>query len=262
MSTADRSGQAVTGPVPVVLVHGNPETSAVWDLLLVELDRDDVIRLSPPGFGAPLTARSPTSMEGYRDWLIARLEEFRRPVDLVGHDWGGAHVLNAAQARPDLLRSWVTDVAGLFHPAYAWHPRAQVWQTPDDGERAVAQMVSASLSDRTNAMLALGIPHPVAERVAAGQDDHMARAILSLYRSARQPALVEAARELEAAAASPGLVLSASDDDMTGSEQMRRWVADRAGADVVTLPGVGHWWMLQDPAQAAAVLTSFWSRCD
>ena len=253
--------QSATDPVPLVLVHGNPETVAVWDPLLSELDRDDVFRLSPPGFGAPLTTRSPTTMVGYRAWLIARLEEFRRPVDLVGHDWGGAHVVNVVQARPDLVHSWVTDAAGLFDPAYVWHPLAQVWQTPDQGEQAVAGLVGVPLGERIEAMLALGVPHPVADRLAAGQDDHMGRAILSLYRSARQPALVEAGRTLETAAASPGLVLSPGEDDMTGTEEMRRRVAQRMGADLVALPGLGHWWMVQDPARAAAVLTSFWSRC-
>lgn len=254
------AGQVATDPAPLVLVHGNPETVAVWDPLLAALDRDDVIRLSPPGFGAPLTARFRITMVGYRDWLVARLEEFRRPVDLVGHDWGGAHVLNAVQARPDLVRSWVTDAAGMFDPAYVWHPLAQVWQTPGEGEEAVAQMVSVSLGERIQAMLALGIPRPVAERLAAGQDDHMGRAILALYRSARQPALVEAGHTLERAAARPGLILSAGEDDMTGTEEMRRSVARRTGADVVTLPELGHWWMVNDPARAAAVLTSFWSR--
>ena len=38
----------------VVLVHGNPETEAVWGPLVDALGRQDVVRLSPPGFGAPL----------------------------------------------------------------------------------------------------------------------------------------------------------------------------------------------------------------
>ena len=37
-----------------VLVNGNPETAAIWDPLCAELDRADVLRLSPPGFGAPI----------------------------------------------------------------------------------------------------------------------------------------------------------------------------------------------------------------
>jgi pimeloyl-ACP methyl ester carboxylesterase len=38
----------------VVLVHGNPETEALWAPLVDQLGRDDLVRLSPPGFGAPL----------------------------------------------------------------------------------------------------------------------------------------------------------------------------------------------------------------
>ena len=39
----------------IVLVHGNPETEAVWGPMLTELDRiaeHEVVRLSPPGWGA------------------------------------------------------------------------------------------------------------------------------------------------------------------------------------------------------------------
>jgi pimeloyl-ACP methyl ester carboxylesterase len=95
-----------------VFVHGNPETSAVWGPLLGKLGRSDVVCLSPPGFGAPLPDGFSAGMNDYRDWLIARLEAFRDPVDLVGHDWGGAHVLNAVMQRPDLVRSWASDAVG------------------------------------------------------------------------------------------------------------------------------------------------------
>jgi hypothetical protein len=40
---------------------------------------------------------------------------------------------------------------------------------------------------------------------------------------------------------------------------MRRRAAVRAGARVAPLDGVGHWWMVQDPARGAAVLTDFWA---
>ena len=59
---------------PAVLVHGNPETDAVWNPLLAELGRDGVVCLSPPGFGA--------TVGEYRDWLVGRLEAFDGPVDL------------------------------------------------------------------------------------------------------------------------------------------------------------------------------------
>ena len=55
-------------------------------------------------------------------------------IDLVGHDWGGGHVVRVVNARPELVRSWATDIAGRFDPEYVWHERAQVWQTPGAGE--------------------------------------------------------------------------------------------------------------------------------
>jgi pimeloyl-ACP methyl ester carboxylesterase len=180
-------------------------------------------------------------------------------VDLVGHDWGGGHVLNVAMARPDLIRSWVSDAAGLFDPGYEWHPLARIWQTPGEGERSVEKMMTAPLEQRVAAMLDLGIASPVAERLAAGQDAQMGRAILSLYRSAEKPALAAAARHLSTAAARPGLAISPVGDDTTGSEQSRRRVARLAGAKVAVLTGVGHWWMVQDPAEGARALTEFWS---
>ena len=42
-----------------VFIHGNPETSAIWDLLVDELQRGGVakiVRLSPLGFGSPTPA--------------------------------------------------------------------------------------------------------------------------------------------------------------------------------------------------------------
>jgi pimeloyl-ACP methyl ester carboxylesterase len=127
--------------VTVCLVHGNPETAAVWDRLAPLLNRGPVVRLSPPGFGAPVPPGFTATVEEYRRWLVSELERFEQPVDLVGHDWGGGHVVNVAMTRPDLLRSWVCDVVGLFDEDYEWHERAQVWATPGAGEDAIAAMV-------------------------------------------------------------------------------------------------------------------------
>ena len=98
----------------------------------------------PPGFGA--------TVGEYRDWLVGRLEAFDGPVDLVGHDWGCGHVVNVAMARPDLLRSWATDVIGFFDLDYVWHDLAQTWQTPSEGERLVAQLMGGTHERRAAGM--------------------------------------------------------------------------------------------------------------
>ncbi len=176
----------------VVLVHGNPETDVIWGPLVEALGRDDVVRLSPPGFGAPLPVDFPATFLAYRDWLEAELERFDEPVDLVGHDWGGGHVVNVVMHRPELVRSWASDVVGLFDPDYVWHDMAQVWQTPGAGEEVVEAMIGAPFDDRVAQLTGFGIPHDVATALASGQDEQMGRAILALYRSAIQPAMAHA----------------------------------------------------------------------
>ena len=56
----------------IVLVHGNPETDALWGPLVDALGRTDVVRLSPPGFGAPLGEGFSATYLAYRDWLEAQ----------------------------------------------------------------------------------------------------------------------------------------------------------------------------------------------
>lgn len=244
--------------VTVVLVHGNPETGVIWGPLVEALGRKDVVRLSPPGFGAPFIENFTATYLAYRDWLEGELARIDQPVDLVGHDWGGGHVVNAVMHRPELVRSWDSDVVGLFDPDYVWHDLAQVWQTPGDGEELVDTMLDGTVEDRAERMSALGIPASIATSIAAAQGPEMGRAILSLYRSARQPAMAEAGRELEKAAARPGLSLLATEDPYIGRTENRRRAADRAGARTEVLDGLGHWWMTEDPACGAAVLTRFW----
>jgi pimeloyl-ACP methyl ester carboxylesterase len=247
--------------VTVVLVHGNPETEAIWDLLserLAARGRTDQVRLSPPGFGAPVPDGWTASVDEYRDWLVAELERIGEPVDLVGHDWGGGHVLNVAMSRPDLLHSWCSDAIGIYDPDYVWHDLAQVWQTPGKGEEAIEARLAIPAEQAAEGLVALGVDPGVAQRVAPGFDAVMGRCILALYRSAAQPVLRDLGARLPNAAARPGLALIATEDHFVGTDEQRRRTAARAGARVGVLDGLGHWWMTQDPDRGAAVLTEFW----
>ncbi len=71
--------------------------------------------------------------------------------------------------------------------------------------------------------------------------------------------MAELGRDLEKAAARPGLSLIATGDQFGaahGQEPHRRSAA-RAGARVVELEGLGHWWMLQDPKGGAEAISAF-----
>jgi len=246
----------------LLLVHGNPETDAIWDPLRAHLGDRDVEALSPPGFGAPVPEGFGATAMEYAAWLIGVLEERGDPVDLFGHDWGGGHVIAVAMSRPDLIRSWGCDVAGILDPEYVWHDMAQVWQTPGEGEAAVTAMAETPVEQRVEAFVGLGMTPEAARSCAEAADADMGRCILALYRSAAQPGLADVGRDLEPLRARPGLVVIPEDDPYTGGETLARRTAERAGADIAVLEGVGHWWMLQDPALGATAITNFLDRLD
>ena len=111
------------------------------------------------------------------EMCIRDREQLDGPIDLVGHDWGGGHVVRLAMTRPDLIRSWCTDIIGIFNHDYVWHDAAQSWQSPD-GEAAVKSMTDFSDAERTAFFSQLGMGHSVAEKVAPWVNDDMSKAIL------------------------------------------------------------------------------------
>jgi pimeloyl-ACP methyl ester carboxylesterase len=248
--------------MPIVLVHGVPETAAIWGPLRAELGREDVITWSPPGYGAPVPAGFGATSDDYVHWLIGELKDIEGPIDLVGHDWGGGHVQRVAAARPDLIRSWCTDIAGSADPAYVWHNLAQSWQTDGVGEETIKGTISAPVEARAAIYVQGGMTPEIAHTCAEATDEDMGRCILALYRSAKQPRMTEWGRDLELAERRPGLVIVAAEDAFTGGGELAYRSAERFGARVADLQGLGHWWMQQDPAAGAAVLNDFFATLD
>jgi pimeloyl-ACP methyl ester carboxylesterase len=245
--------------MPAVFVHGNPETSAIWGELFDALERDDLVALTPPGFGVASPQGWTATRAEYIGWLSRELAAIDGPIDLVGHDWGVGHVLGYLLQNAESVRSWCVDLMGILHPDYVWHDAAQVWQTPGAGEENVAGMVAAPTADIAAMYEALGMSPGVAAAVAESVNEDMAACVLGLYRDAAQPALAELGRDTERLTARPGLMINAEDDHYVGTDDMAQEMAHRAGAQVVHLAGVGHWWMCQDPALGAATLETFWA---
>lgn len=251
----------------LVLVHGNPETAAIWEPMRAALTQhgvgaDEVVALSPPGFGAPVPDGFGATMGEYRDWLAAELERLLAdgsgPIDLLGHDWGGGHVMRIAIERPELIRSWCTDVIGLFDPDYVWHDAAQLWQSPD-GEASIERMIGRPDDERIRFYAGMGMGIGVATAVVPHINADMGRCILALYRDAAQPAMMQLGTGIEAAAQRPGLCVLAVGDVFTGGATVHRRLAARAGANVAELAEVGHWWMCENPELAARTVADWLS---
>lgn len=211
--------------------------------------------LQLPGFGCELPTGFVADMESYADWLRAQLAAIDSPIDLVTHDWGALLAVPVLADDPG-VRSWVTDGSNL-DADFKWHDTARAWQTPEVGEAFMDGMLGADESARAELLETSGAPPAAAAIMAAGLDDTMAAAILELYRSAVDigvrwgPAIDRIDVQ--------SLVLDAQLDAFI-SAHSQAVLARRLGADLVTLEGQGHWWMVGDPANAALAIDSFWSK--
>jgi hypothetical protein len=161
--------------------------------------------------------------------------------------------------RPDIVRTWATDCAGLLHADYQWHDMAQGWQAPELGEQMVAGMVAMPDEQFVDAFSGLGMTREIAADVKSHINAEMARCILALYRDAAQPAMAALGKQFAAAKPKNGLVIIAEEDHFAGDERTMTEVANSVGADTAKLSGVGHWWMCQQPAVAADMLMKHWA---
>ena len=237
--------------MPAFLIHGVPDTAAMWDGVRARLQRNDVLAPSMPGFATPLPPGFGCTMDEYAAWLIAQIEAVGEPVDIVGHDWGSMLTQRIVSTRPDLIRTWACG-GGAVDPEYDWHPTAKTWQTPGAGEQL---MDTFTVDAIVAAWKAQGFDETTARAVAQRIDDTMKSSILALYRSAVNvgkdwPAL--------AGAKAPGLVLWGVEDPFVGVRYGER-LADRNGATFTPLSGCGHWWPHLRPEETASALEKLWA---
>jgi pimeloyl-ACP methyl ester carboxylesterase len=246
--------------MPAVFVHGVPETSRLWDAIRAHLNTDS-IALALPGFGTPRPTRFAATKDDYAEWLAHSLGQIAQPVDLVGHDWGALLSVRVATAFDVPLRSWAADMARALHPDYVWNRLVRTFQTPEAGEAwmvAARQSTPESPESAASRLALLGVPWDQAVTMGAALDETMSTCILDLYRSAVPNVSADWGADLRAAGRAPGLVLLASADPLN-DEDLSIDVARRLAAQTHRFDGLGHAWMTEDPAMAAAVLQQFWS---
>lgn len=128
-----RSGQNDRVPADaVVLLHGQPATSAVWLAVRHRLDGLPVLTPDRPGYGT--NPEPATDYPGNVDWLRGVLDRSRLGrVVLAGHSWAGGVAVLAAARHPDRVAG-VALVASVGPGCLRPHDHPLAW--PVTGEMA------------------------------------------------------------------------------------------------------------------------------
>ena len=239
----------------IVLLHGVPETADIWDDVRERLDGPSVA-LRLPGFGCARPDGFSATKDAYAEWVADEIKKIDEPVDLVGHDWGGGFSVRVGMKYPDLVRSWVTDVAGVVHPDYVWHDFAQIWQTEGEGEAFFENQIAAGVEASTQTYQLFGLDEKAAAKLGGMLDETMASCILPLYRSAT-PNPAKDWADSYAKSPKPSLVINPTGDPFTQANRATE-VAAVFGAKYAEIDS-GHFWPLEKPDEGAKILNDFFA---
>lgn len=263
----------------VVLLHGFPEFWYSWRHQLVALAVDfHVVAPDLRGYGGtekPDTGYDLLTLAADVDALLEALtagEDPRRPVTLVGHDWGGVVAWATASLHPEriaklvaidaphplaylrgtfrqpgqLVRSWymaMFQVPGLFEWQYRRNPYAMM-----------ARMLRGSAVQRD-----VFPREEIQYYVDAMADERALPCALAYYRAV--PSAVAFVDELRAPVTAPTLVLWGAGDPALATsliEDCRTVVA--APFESQIFADAGHWLQQEKPAEVSAAIAAFAAR--
>ncbi len=249
------SGQ---GP-PVLLLHGNPDSSLLWrDVTATLSDRWRCLAPDLPGYGRSTAAAGlDLTLDGQAAWVDAlwRALDLAPPLNLVGHDIGGIAAMAFTARFPERVRRLALSNT-IFHADYPWHFWARLWRWRGLGELSMALMNKPGFRAVYRRGSPGGVSQNYVDAAYGAVSADVKRHILRLYRTLVPGAFAGwEARYQQAARTVPVLVLWGDHDPYIPSRY-----ASRLGArKVVSAPRAGHWLPVAQPNLFARELHDFFA---
>jgi len=245
------------GGPPVLCLHGFPETSHMWSELMpaVAAAGHRIIAPDLPGSGRSV-ADPPNTWER----LVEAVERFVAeleldPVVLVVHDWGGLIGLRWACEHPERVAAMVISDTGFFADG-KWSGMAQGLRTPGTGEEMLAAMTRESFG-QLMAATSSGMDEETVDEYWLSLATPEGRAAqLEMYRSGDFEKL-EPYRGKLGEMSLPTLLLWGEDDAFAPIAGARRLQEEIEGAELVVVPGTGHFVYADAPERCATAVTTF-----
>ncbi len=242
----------------VVFIHGNPGSAEDWTGLLAGIETmRRAVAFDLPDFGQSVApegfAHTVPEYAAFLDRAFGELGIER--AHLVLHDFGGP--IGLEWARGNLNRvAGVTLINTGILPGYRWHRAARIWQSPLVGEFAQAVLTRQVFRRAIKKPEPRGLPDEFVDGMYDNFDRRTRRAVLDLYRDARDVSgWSEAITPVLAAADLPAMVIWGAADPylpVTFAERQRRAFPS---AGIHTLADSGHWPFIDDPPAVTRLLT-------
>jgi haloalkane dehalogenase len=244
----------------VLLVHGYPESSYMWEGVLPALAGAGWRALAPdlPGYGDS-EPDPPGTWERHMEALQRFVRELELPpVVLVTHDWGVLIGLRWACDHAGSTSGLVISDGG-FWADRRWHDMANTMRTPEKGEELVAAYTREGFFAVLKT-LSEGISEESLEQYwKAYADDTRRAGQLELYRSGDFEKLAPYEGRL-AALGLPTLIVWGDQDQFASVRMADRYHEELPDSELAVIEGAGHFVWEDQPERAATALVDFLER--
>jgi haloalkane dehalogenase len=244
----------------VLLVHGYPESSYMWQQALAALGDAGWWALAPdlPGYGD-----SEPDPPGTWERHIEALQRFvlaleLGPVALVTHDWGVPIGLRWACDHPGSASALVISDGGFFADR-RWHDLANVMRTPGEGERLIESYTRDGFLAAMRAVSSGMSEEAIEEYWKGFADEARRRGHLELYRSGDFAKLLPYEGRV-AALGLPTLILWGEQDRFASVRMAHRFLEEIPGSELEVFEGAGHFVWDDEPERANRALAGFLER--
>ena len=241
--------------IPVLLLHGSPDTHEMW-LPLMEHMADDVRCLAPdlPGFGqSTLPPDFSLTLDNMADFVRELVISLNvdEPITLVTTDFGGHYGMAFMAKYPELVRGIAISNTNFFTD-YEWHFFAKLYRMPLVGELLVATATRSTLR-KTLKTVAPALPDSYIDRSydSSFGSPTVRKTILRMYRERASKDFKGWEDKLLAVLGQkPALVLWGDRDPFISPTYAGRYL----GAQVHHFEKYSHWLPLEGPTEYADVL--------
>jgi haloalkane dehalogenase len=247
----------VSDRLPVLCMHGWPQSSYMWRHLLPALASVGRRAVAPDlsGFGD-----SPPDLPGTFEHHVELVERFRHQIGLdrvvlVVHDTGGLIGLRWACDHPDAVAGLVITNTGFF-PDIDWIEIAKTMRTPIQGEALMDSLSREGFATLMQEASTEFDERALDEYWKAFTTARGRRGMLELYRSFDLDELEPYQRRL-AALAVPTLILWGRQDEYIPLDYASRFAREIPGSKLVWLEDVRHFLFEDEPERCAREVTDF-----
>ena len=242
----------------LVLLHGLGGSAEDWAAAAKLLAKDYTVHaLDLPG-----SARGPRPGKGYEPGPLARWvlgEIGKKPVLLAGHSLGGRVAGEMAALAPDRVRALAL-VSPLASAPYGFTDRLK-WKAMS--RRALIDSVpESSLKNAAGYGFAVHGPGRaafVARTVAARTGPRREEVVLAIERLVDGVLAARPLAERLEGTAMPLLLVTGARDPLAPAEELRVILEARPDAELLEMPGIGHYALLEDPPRLARALRDFFA---